>query len=321
MKKNRIVTIGGGSGQYALLSALRDIPNISISSVVSMADSGGSTGRLRDELGILPPGDILKCLVALSPNREYARQFLLHRFKDGNRLKDHSVGNMLLTFLSQYSGSFPEGVKALAEMLEVKHNIFPVTTDKATLVAELTDGSRIFGEAAIDVPRGGQREKIRQAYLVPHHSGEIKVYDPVIKAILEANYIIIGPGDLYTSIIPNFLVPGVRDAVVKSKAKLVYVSNIMTKFGETDNFSLRDFIDRIEEMTRKKLDCLLVNNKKPKPSSLKRYREEKANFIEPNKKALLGPYTIYTEDFLEESPGVIRHNSEKLNKIIKKIVK
>ncbi|MCJ7541844.1 MAG: 2-phospho-L-lactate transferase CofD family protein, partial [Desulfobacterales bacterium] len=152
--KKKILTIGGGSGQFALLSGLRDIENIAITSVVSMLDSGGSTGRLRDELGILPPGDVLKCILALSPYRDIARMILLKRFINDRRLQGHTAGNMLLTMLSRYTGSFPRGVQALAEILDVKGIILPVTVENATLVAELTDGSRIFGERAIDIPRG-----------------------------------------------------------------------------------------------------------------------------------------------------------------------
>src|SRR6056297_1588175 len=181
-----ITTIGGGSGQYILLSGLRDISDLDVTAVVSMVDSGGSTGRLRDEFGVLPPGDILKCALALSPFRESARSLLQKRFQNNDKLADHSVGNMLLTMLSQYCNDFAEGVRALGEVLETQGRVWPVTTDKATLVAELTDGSWLFGESAIDVPRGDQREKIKRTFLVPHHSESIKVYPEVLQAIKQA---------------------------------------------------------------------------------------------------------------------------------------
>jgi uncharacterized cofD-like protein len=135
-KKCKIVTIGGGSGQFVLLSGLRDWENASLTAIVSMVDSGGSTGRLRDELGILPPGDILKCIIALSSYRQTARQILQQRFTGTNRLSGHVAGNLLLTILSQFAGSFPDGIKALGEVLKIKGDVLPVTTDKATLVAE-----------------------------------------------------------------------------------------------------------------------------------------------------------------------------------------
>jgi len=310
--KQNIVTIGGGSGQYVLLSALCDLRHISITAIVSMVDSGGSTGRLRDELGVLPPGDILKCVLALSPDRESVRKLLQTRFKSKNRLNGHSAGNLLLTFLSQYAGSFPEGVEALAEILNIKGKVLPVTIDKATLVAELTDGSHLYGETAIDLPRGNQREKIKKAFLVPHHSDAIKIYPPVIKAIKRADFLVIGPGDLYTSIIPNLLVPGVKEALGKTKAKLVYVVNLMTKFGETDNFKVSDFVRVIEKAIGKKLDFIIVNNKKPAISIINKYKKEKASLV----KCDLVNSKIIKADLMAIEGNIIRHNAEKLTEII-----
>ncbi|MBU1340972.1 MAG: YvcK family protein, partial [Proteobacteria bacterium] len=242
IKEKQIVTIGGGSGQFILLSGLRDLEDTQITAVVSMVDSGGSTGRLRDELGILPPGDILKCILALSPYQNACRSILLKRFKNDRRLAGHSAGNMLLTMLSRYTGNFPAGVAALAEILDVDGTILPVTIDRATLVAELTDGSRIYGEEAIDLPRGTQRERIKDVFLVPHHHDSISVFPPVLDAIEKADYIFIGPGDLFTSIIPNLIVPGVKEALQNTGAKIYFTVNIMTKFGETHNFSGKDFV-------------------------------------------------------------------------------
>ncbi len=262
-EEQKLVTIGGGSGQFALLSGLRDLDGIKITAVVSMVDSGGSTGRLRDELGILPPGDVLKCILALSPHHDIARVLFLKRFTKDRRLQGHNAGNMLLTMLSQYTGSFPTGVQALGEILEDKGTILPVTVDKATLVAELTDGSHIYGETAIDIPRGTQREKIRNVFLVPHHSDSISVYPPVIKAINSADYVIIGPGDLFTSIIPNLIVPGVKEALQETSAKILYIINIMTKFGETHNFTGLDFVRKLEESIERQVDGIIYNAEKP----------------------------------------------------------
>ena len=163
----KVLTIGGGSGQYTLLSGLRDLHNMDITAVASMADNGGSTGRLRDELGTLPPGDILKCILALSPHHEVTRALLQKRFQGDRRLRGHNAGNMLLTMLSRYTGSFPSGVAALAEILDAGGVILPVTTDKATLVAELTDGTRIYGERAIDMPGGNNVKRSRMYFLFP----------------------------------------------------------------------------------------------------------------------------------------------------------
>lgn len=321
MNNKKITTIGGGSGQYTLLSALRDIRGIEVSSVVSMVDSGGSTGRLRDELGILPPGDILKCLLALSPKREYARKILQTRFRGSKKLKGHNAGNMLLSFLSQYSGSFPEGVEALGEILGIKGRVLPVTTDRATLVAELGNGERIFGESAIDIPRGTQRQKIVKTFLVPHHNSEIKVYPPVIKAIKSSDYVVVGPGDIYTSIIPNFLVPGVKEALQESRAKIIYIMNIMTKFGESDSFQALDFLKLINKSIGRRADIVLQNNKKPQSSILEEYKKQKAYFVEEYSGAAYKKSAFVKNDLLDQSEKIIRHDKKKLSENLSLLIK
>ncbi len=320
-KGPKIVTIGGGSGQFSLLSGLRDIDNININAVVSMVDSGGSTGRLRDELGALPPGDILKCILALSPHRDTARKIFLKRFKKDRRLKGHNAGNMLLTMLSRYTGSFPAGVQALAEILDAKGAILPVTIDRATLVAELTDGTRIYGESAIDVPSETRRGKIRDVFLVPHHSDDIKVYQPVLDAIKSADFIIVGPGDLFTSIIPNLIVPGLSDQLRKTKAQLLYVVNIMTKFGETHNYDALDFVRTLETFMQREFDAIIMNSGKPTRNLLKEYRKKKSAFVNFNMdETLLGNRKIYSTDLIESTENVIRHDPAKLAGLIQKII-
>lgn len=315
-----IVTIGGGSGQFALLSGLRDIEGINITAIVSMMDSGGSTGRLRDELGVLPPGDILKCAVALSPHQELARHIFQKRFTSDSRLKGHNAGNMLLTMLSRYTGSFASGVAAFCEILDSKGAILPVTMDQVTLVAELTDGTRIFGEQAIDIPRGNQREKIRDVYLVPHHAGEISVHPPVLNAIADAKYILLGPGDLFTSIIPNLVVPGVAEALRTTQAKLVYLLNIMTKYGETHNFKAADFLKSLEEYTGTQVHAVVYNDKRPPEDILEVYSQQKSEYVCLNRS---NPYwsqrTLYAADLLETDGPVVRHNSKKLATILQKL--
>ena len=319
--KQKIVTIGGGSGQFVLLSGLRTIENFEITAIVSMIDSGGSTGRLRDEFGILPPGDILKCILALSSHHDTARAVLLKRFNRQNRLRGHNAGNMLLTMLSQYTDNFPEAVSALAEILDVRGTILPVTIDRATLVAELTDGRRIYGEKAIDMPRGNQQEKISDVFLVPHHSDTISVYPPVIEAINEASYIIIGPGDLFTSIVPNLIVPGVKQSMQKTKAKILYVINVMTKFGETHHFKGRDFVIKLEENIGRQVDGIIFNEKKPGEQILKRYREQKAEWVKIDRSDKWWENrSIYQSDMLDIAGGILRHDSEKLARLIRQII-
>lgn len=317
----KIVTIGGGSGQFVLLSGLRTTEKTDISAIVSMVDSGGSTGRLRDELGILPPGDILKCILALSPHQDASRSILLKRFKKDRRLEGHTAGNMLLTMLSRYTGNFPTGVAALAEILDAKGTILPVTLDRATLVAELTDGRRIYGEEAIDLPRGTQRERIKDVFLVPHHHDDISVYPPVLDAIKEADYIFLGPGDLFTSIIPNLIVPGVKEALQNTSAKIFYIINIMTKFGETHHFSGRDFVEKLEKHLGCHLDGVIGNSTKPSQKVLDAYEKQKSDFVWID---TTHPFwegrEIILVDILDESASIVRHDPDKLAQIIQHLI-
>jgi uncharacterized cofD-like protein len=318
--KRNVITIGGGSGQYALLSGLRDLEDISIHAIVSMVDSGGSTGRLRDELGTLPPGDILKCVLALSPHHETARSLLQKRFQKDRRLKGHNAGNMLLTMLSRYTGSFPTGVMALAEILDAKGSILPVTIDRATLVAQLTDGSRIYGESAIDTPRGTQREKIKDVFLVPHHTEKIRVYPPVVEALEQADYIILGPGDLFTSIIPNLIVPGVREAIQASSAKFIYIINIMTKYGETQNFKCSDFVKHLESFTGRTMDGVIHNTTCPEKELCDLYADQKSECVQQDfKTPFWGRRRLFCADLIETSGQIIRHDSKKLARLLQTI--
>jgi len=319
-KAKKIVTIGGGSGQYVLLSGLRDLPDIEITAVVSMMDSGGSTGRLRDELGVLPPGDILKCVLALSSMREAARLVLQKRFDGGGKLDGHSVGNMLLTMLAQYTDDFPASVCALAKILDARGTVLPVTTDKATLAAELSDGSRLYGEAAIDVPEGGRRGKIERTYLLAHSKGDIRVHPPVLDAIAAADYILIGPGDLYTSITPNFLVPGVKEAIGAARAKLIYLVNIMTKFGETDGFSGHDFILNLEKFMGRKVDAAVFNAARPAEEVLRKYGAQKAEMVVPGPVSERDERAIIEEDLLNTSGDIARHDARKLAELIRRLI-
>ena len=320
-KKFRILTIGGGSGQFALLSALRDIAGIDITSVVSMADNGGSTGRLRDELGILPPGDALKCIVALSPLRHAAQTILLKRLEGFGRLQGHNAGNMLLTMLSHYTGSFPTAINTLSDILEIKGSVLPATTDKATLVAELSDGERIYGESAIDIPKGEKRKKIKEIFLVPHFNNTISVYPPVAEAIDQSDYIFIGPGDLYTSIIASLIVPGIKEHIQKTRARIIFVLNIMTKFGETHDFDGYDFVRKLEDTISRQVDGIIYNKKRPAKHLLGKYFEEKAEFVKlDNVEDWIGDRVIYDGDFLNTSADIARHDHHKLSLLINRII-
>lgn len=321
IQKKRILTLGGGSGHFALLSGLKAISGIDIVAVVSMFDSGGSTGRLRDELGVLPPGDILKCILALSPYGETARSILLKRFMQDRRLQGHTAGNMLLTMLTRYTGSFPRGVQALAEILDVKGRVLPVTVENATLVAQLADGGRIYGETAIDIPIDNQRAKIKDVFLVPHHGETIAVYPPVISAIEKADFIFIGPGDIYTSILPALIVPKVKQAVQKSNAKVVYLLNIMTKFGETHNFQASDFVQTLEEVLEREIDAVIYNDTQPNSKILSQYASQKASFVSLDDAHPVWKHRqLHRADLLSTTGDIIRHDSQKLASLIQDLL-
>ena len=320
-KRQKILTIGGGSGQFVLLSALRDVENIDVTSVVPMTDNGGSTGRLRDELGILPPGDVLKCIIAQSPLREAAQNILLKRLNGYGKLNGHNAGNMLLTVLSRYTGSFPAAIKTLSEILEVEGSVLPATTDKATLVAELSDGRRIYGESAIDIPNSEKREKIKNIFLVPHYNNSISVYPPVVDAIKSSDYIFIGPGDLFTSIIANLIVPGMKEEIKKANVKIIFILNIMTKFGETHDFNGNDFVRKIEEYLNRQVDGIIYNTRKPGKHMLQNYIEEKVEYVELDEsESWIGDRAIYDGDLLNTSGEIVRHDPRKLASLIKRII-
>lgn len=314
----RVVTIGGGSGQYALLSALRDLAGVEIAAIVSMADSGGSTGRLRDELGVLPPGDVLKCALALSKRRETYRALLLKRFT-GGRLKGHNAGNLLLTFLAQYAGSFPAGLDGLLEILEARGRVVPVTLSDVTLAADLANGERITGESAIDLVKQ-KRPKIKQVRLLPNRDKRIKANPAAIKAIYEADFLILGPGDLFTSIIPNLLVPGLKKALREARGRLIYTLNIMTKYGETDGYTATAFVETIEKYAGRPVNLVLANNERPREPLLNRYRRENAEFVTAARTGRIGRRRAVKADLLNVRGNVIRHDAKKLAQALGKIL-
>jgi uncharacterized cofD-like protein len=269
----------------------------------------------------LPPGDVLKCIVALSPLRDAAQSILLKRLNGYGKLQGHNAGNMLLTMLSRYTGSFPSAIKTLSEILEIDGTVLPATTDKATLVAELSDGSRIYGESAIDIPKGKQREKIKEMFLVPHFNNTISAYPPVVEAIENSDYIFIGPGDLFTSIIASLIIPGVKEAIQKASAKIIFISNIMTKFGETHNFRGYDFVRKLEDAIDRQVHGIIYNIRRPGKHLLEKYLAEKAEFVELEKSEnWIGDRNIYDGDFLNTSAEIVRHDPPKLSAQIKRII-
>jgi uncharacterized cofD-like protein len=272
-----IIVIGGGTGTFTILSALKNHP-VNLSAIVTMADDGGSSGVLRDEYGVLPPGDIRRALVALSRSDKVLRDLFSYRFESGS-LAGHNFGNIFLSTLEKTTGSFAMAVKKAHEVLNVQGTVVPVTLSKTRLFAELENGEIIKGETNIDIPKHDPRLKIKKVSLMP----PAKSNPDAIKVIKNADLIVIGPGDLYTSIVPNLLVEGIPEAIRKSKAKKAYLVNLMTKYGETNGFDAGDFVDVIERYLGKDtLNYLIVNEKEPAEELLKFYKKkDKAIFVKP----------------------------------------
>ena len=272
----KIVVIGGGTGSFNVLTGLKAYP-CSLTAVVAMTDSGGSSGRLRDEFGHLPPGDVRRCLLALSPDDHAGmvlRQLFDYRFNRGNGLDGHSFGNLFLTALTEVTGSTEAAIQEMGRLLGIKGQVLPVTLTNTNLFARLRNGVIIEGETNIDRRTVHPDVPIDYVYLQP----KAFVSPGTAKAIEEADAIVIGPGDLYTSILANLAVEGVAHAIVQSRGKRIYVCNIMTKPGESDGFKASDFIREINTYlgVEGKLDCALVNTQSLEERVVQRYAAEHA---------------------------------------------
>lgn len=258
MKKKfnkKVVTIGGGSGQSKLLEHLKEF-DLDITAIVSMVDSGGSTGVLRKELGVLPPGDVRKCLIALATKHQDLQDAAATRFDDG-----HNFGNFILSGLELKLGSFDKAVRHMEKVWHTKGRVEPSTLDNSQLVARLKNGSLISGEANIDVPKGG-RAKIQRVFLAPR----AKAYKGAVEAIRKADYIIYTIGDLYTSLVPNLLCQGIPEAIAKSDAVKIFTINRTNKKGETDDFKARDYIETLLFYLKPgSLDMVMVDKGKNRP--------------------------------------------------------
>ncbi|MCH8986619.1 uridine diphosphate-N-acetylglucosamine-binding protein YvcK [Patescibacteria group bacterium] len=314
-KEKKIVVIGGGTGTYTVLIGLKKYP-VDLTAVVSMADDGGSTKTLREEFGVLPPGSVRPALIALSNAPQAIANLFQFRFEDGdNGLSGHNLGNIFLTALAKQSGSFEKAIEKAEEILNTKGHVIPSTLQDCNLVAKLENGKIVKGEAAIDEPKHDGNLRVEKVWLEP--KGKCKANPKALKAIREATLIVIGPGDLFTSILPNLLTTGFVGAVQKSKAKKVYVCNLMTKFGETNGYTALNFVDKLEEYLGKGiLDYVLVNTKKPGIARIRKYEKEHAEFVKYNKNDFAEkPYQVITKSLLRKE-GFVRHDSAALARVL-----
>ena len=253
----KIVAIGGGTGLSTMLKGIKKITN-NITAVVTVGDDGGSSGKLREELGVLPPGDIRSCIAALADDEDLVAKLFQYRFKDCAGLSGHSFGNLFLTAMCSITGDMVRAVKESSKVLSIRGRVLPSTLDDMRLVAEMDDGSIIKGES--NIPESGK--KIKRLFSEPSNC---KALEDVIWAIHDADLIILGPGSLYTSVIPNLLIKDIAKAVNNSKAKKIYVCNIMTQPGETNGFTVSDHIKTLIQHAKynKIMDAVLVNNDLP----------------------------------------------------------
>ena len=278
----RVVAIGGGSGLSALLQGLKQyarpgdpsLPPVDLTAIVTVTDDGGSSGRLRREFDVLPPGDIRNCMVALSEDSALLSRLFQYRFQSGRGLKGHSFGNLFLMALTQIMGDFPDAVKASSEVLKIAGHIYPSTTANVALEATLANGTRLLGETRIS----RSRQKIRSVRLVPRKARPLAA---ALTAIAEADVITLGPGSLFTSIIPNLLVEGISSSIRRSPAVKMYLVNLMSQPGETTDFRASDHIRAIHKHAGGKLLDYALVNIRPLTSSIKqRYARESALPIE-----------------------------------------
>ncbi len=263
-----IVCIGGGNGTPRVLRALKS-HNVHLTAVITMADSGGSAGFLRKHYGTLPTGDVRRALVALATVESPLKDMMTYRFK-GGPLDEQSAGSIFLTTLENVTGSFEKAIATASELLKIKGDVLPVTLDNVQLCAELEDGTIVRGETNIDIPKHDPNLKIKKVWLelYPPVQGraEAKINPRVTDAIAKADMIIIGPGDLYSSLIPNLLVAGVPEAIKKSNAKKVFIVNLKTKQGETQHFKAEDFVSEIKKYIP--VDISVFNSNLRSPSFL-----------------------------------------------------
>jgi uncharacterized cofD-like protein len=308
-----IVALGGGTGLSSLLKGLKELP-LDLTAIVTVTDDGGSSGRLRKELQILPPGDIRNCLVALSRSESLLSRLFQFRFEEGGDISGHSFGNLFIAAMTNLLGDFGTAVREASNILAIRGRVIPVTCENVQLGAEFVDGESLFGETAIT----GAGKRIRRMSLEPPTA----LANPeALQAIDQAGFIILGPGSLYTSVVPNLLVPDVVERINKASGKIIYICNIMTQPGETDGFSAADHVRILLEQTGlKRIDLVVVNSRRAARPLLGKYEAKKQFWVPPTVTRIeeMG-IRVVTGDFLSET-DLVRHDSVALARVILDLV-
>jgi len=325
----KIVVIGGGTGTYTVLSGLKKYPphELVLSAIVTVADSGGSTGRLRDEFGYLPVGDFRMALTALADDGDTGdilRRLFLYRFNKGEGLSGHNFGNLLLVAMTDMFGSEERAIELAAKILRVRGKVFPIANEKLTLAAKYSSGRIVKGESRIDEPEDGhgKEEKITSLWVEPR----AEISKSAKEEIHNADFIILGPGDLYTSTLANVVVFGAKEALRQTSSKIIYIMNLMTKYGQTHNFTSKDHMNELVSYIGKTPDYVMINTTVLPNDILKEYSEER-DFPVEDDLTKSHPYIILRGDFLQEEKvikpsgdvikrSLIRHDSHKLARAI-----
>jgi uncharacterized cofD-like protein len=297
------VALGGGTGLSTMLRGLKEYSS-NITAVVTMADDGGSSGMLREH-GILPPGDLRNCIAALAEAEPAMTELFQHRFEGLGPLKGHSVGNLIVAAMCEMTGDYESAVRETSKVLAIRGRVLPSTLDDIRLGAHLADGSQVLGQVNVN-----KASNIQQTFLVPDNP---RALPDVVRSIQEAELIIIGPGSLFTSIIPNLLVPEIAEAVKNAKAPKVYVCNVMTQPHETASFKASDHVAAIiRHIGQGVITHALINNGKVKSEILDRYRKVGAEYVDPDEAAIemLGVRPIHG-NFIDDT-NLVRHNPQKL---------
>jgi uncharacterized cofD-like protein len=326
MSRKNIVVIGGGTGTFTVLQALRDTP-VNLTAIVSTADNGGSAGILRDELGVLPPGDFRQALIALSDDSHVLRELFTYRYTEGG-LKGHSFGNLFISTLEKVTGSFDKAILEAGKILNIHGRVLPVTTDQMHLRAATEDGQVVQGEHAIEEHIWSEGSSLQRFWVEP----PCTIHPLARQALLEADLIVIAPGSLYTSLVPNFLVSGVTEALQAAKAPLVCITNLMTEKGQGGQFFVQDFVEQIEcYIGSGRVRYALYNTKTPHAGLLERYQRERERMpvkLDRRRRkvsyqlvgANLLPRRISAEatpgDELSKSRTYIRHDGAKLSRAL-----
>jgi uncharacterized cofD-like protein len=317
IKGPKIVAIGGGTGLSTMLRGLKAYSS-NITAVVTVADDGGGSGMLRQDLGMLPPGDIRNCVLALADTEPILEQLLQYRFKDG-MLKGQNFGNLFLAAMDGISSSFEEAVHKMSDVLAVTGRVLPVTLEDVKLCAELEDGSIICGESSISKHDSSHEGLIKKVFLDPRTS---KPLQEVLDAIAEADVVVLGPGSLYTSIIPNLLIDGICDSLKKSNAIKIYVCNVMTQPGETDGYTVHRHITAIEEHSYSGIINFCIANNADIPDELKvKYRNDGAETVKIERDIISSiGIRLIEGDYISIKNSYIRHDPQKLAETIIDIV-